>query len=90
MEQGPTTTIKRSSAPCSTREMAARLVCTSAWALSGAGNHSCSSAGVISGRTALMRRSSVRVVSWVEGGLAGWTWVLMGVDFREFKKRWHF
>jgi hypothetical protein len=37
--------------------------------LSGAGSHSCG-AGVISGR-APMRRSSMRVVSWVEGGVAG-------------------
>src|SRR5256885_7810778 len=60
MEQGPTTTMSRSSRPCSTSEMAARLVSTSCCAASGAGNHSCSRAGVIRGRTALMRRSSMR------------------------------
>ena len=40
---------------------------------------SCSSAGVISGRTALMRVSSMRVVSWVEIGLAErCAWVMAG------------
>jgi hypothetical protein len=42
------------------------------------GSHSFSRAGVISGRTAPMRVSSMRVVSWVEGGVAvAWTWVFM-------------
>ena len=70
MEHGPTTTISRSSCPCSTREMAARLVSTSVCVASGVGSHSCSSAGVMSGRTALMRVSSMRVVSCVETGWA--------------------
>src|SRR5256885_7397699 len=49
---------------------------TSCCAASGAGNHSCSRAGVIRGRTALMRRSSMRVVSCVLRGTAlRCTWV---------------
>jgi len=77
MEHGPTTTTSRSSRPCSTLEIAARLLATSACALSGVGSHSCSSAGVISGRTAPMRRSSMRVVSWVDSAVAVRTWMFM-------------
>jgi hypothetical protein len=74
MEHGPTTTISRSSAPCRMREMAARLRSTNACAAGGTGSHSFSSAGVISGRTAPMRVSSMRVVSWVVRAAWPWTW----------------
>src|SRR5450830_432518 len=79
IEHGPTTTTRRSSAPCSTREMALRLCSTRAWAEAGVGSHSCSKAGVISGRTARMRVSSMRVVSWVWSGEAAEarTWAVM-------------
>ena len=56
--------------PARTREMAARLCSTRASVALGTGSHSSSSAGVISGRTALMRKSSMRVVSWVDSGVA--------------------
>ena len=69
MEQEPTTAMSRSSSPCSTRAMPARLCSTKASAASGAGSHSCSSAGVSSGRTARMRMSLVRVASWVWEGI---------------------
>ena len=46
-------------------EMAVRLRSTSVCAASGTGSFSSSSAGVIRGRTAPMRTSSMRVVSWV-------------------------
>ena len=57
-----------------------RLDATSACAASGAGSHSCNSAGVTSGRTALMRVSSMRVVSRVESaeGAAGVWCVVIG------------
>src|SRR6185369_12127998 len=70
MEQGPTTTMRRSSWPCNTREISRRLRSTSSVPTSCAGSHSCSSAGVIRGRTARMRVSSMRVVSWVDSGTA--------------------
>src|SRR6185369_2674152 len=81
MEQGPTTTIRRSSWPCNTREISRRLRSTSSVPMSCAGSHSSSSAGVISGRTARMRVSSMRVVSCVESGRVAGVCVVMGGIF---------
>lgn len=55
--------------------MAARLFSTRVSAASVTGRRSSSKAGVMSGRTARMRVSSMRVVSWVLG-------VVMAADFR--------
>ena len=66
MEQGPTTMIRRSSRPCSTSAISVRLRSTSVWISSETGSSSCNSAGEINGRTAAMRVSSMRVMSWVE------------------------
>jgi len=59
--------------------MALRLCSTRAWAEAGVGSHSCNKAGVIRGRTARMRVSSMRVVSWVWSGevAEARTWAVM-------------
>jgi len=65
IEHGPTTATSRSSRPSRYRHMSTRLFSTSVCTLSD-GQIVFSSAGEISGRTAPMRTSSMRVVSCVE------------------------